>query len=250
MMSIFNEYADYYNLFYKDKDYKSETLYVDSLIKKYSTIKVTSILNIGCGSGNHDKYFSELGYNIEGFDISPKMIELANSKEIKNANFFVEDIKNFTSAKKYDCIVSLFHVLSYQTSNFEVNRMFEIAKNNLKEDGIFIFDCWYGPGVFNDPPVTRIKEFKNENEKILRIAEPEMHFDKNLVEVKYKLMVYDKNSTNSKEINEIHKMRYFFVPELKLFAEKNNLNYQKSFAWLTNEEPNRNNWNLVTLLKR
>ena len=33
---VFNEYAHYYDLLYKDKDYVGEAEYIDSLIKKYN----------------------------------------------------------------------------------------------------------------------------------------------------------------------------------------------------------------------
>ena len=32
---IFEKYAKYYDLLYKDKDYKAESEYISSLIKKY-----------------------------------------------------------------------------------------------------------------------------------------------------------------------------------------------------------------------
>ena len=35
-MSVFGNYAKYYNLLYEDKDYKEEVQYIESLIKKFS----------------------------------------------------------------------------------------------------------------------------------------------------------------------------------------------------------------------
>ena len=37
-MSNFQEYANYYNLLYQDKDYQSEVDYIERLIKKYAAI--------------------------------------------------------------------------------------------------------------------------------------------------------------------------------------------------------------------
>lgn len=244
-MSVFNDYADFYNVFYKDKDYEKEVEYVEGLIKQNIKLNAKTMLNIGCGSGNHDKYFSKKGYKIDGFDLSQKMIDKATELKLKNVNFFVEDIKTYNSPQKYDVIISLFHVLSYQISNQEVNKMFEIVKRNLNKGGVFIFDCWYGPGVLTDPPVIRVKEFQHDNKKIIRIAEPEIHSEKNYVDVNYKVIVSTSKSNLMSEINEKHSMRYFFLPELEIFATKNNLKILKILNWMDKTNPGVNSWNIV-----
>lgn len=243
-MKVFNEYADYYNILYKEKNYREETGYIESLIQKYSGIKPKDILNIGCGSGNHDIFFSERGYNIDGFDLSEKMIIQAKKLGLPNVNYFTENISTFKSEKKYDCIVSLFHVLSYQITNTEVNKMFSIVRENLKPGGVFVFDCWFGPAVLTDPPVCRVKDFETETELIKRIAVPDMNNIDNYVDVNYTLMVTDKKDKTLREFNETHRMRYFFQPEIELFCEKNFLKLEFCFEWLTNLTPNTNNWNI------
>ena len=243
-MAIFSKYADYYNLFYAEKDYKAEADYIDSLIKQYSEISVNHILNIGCGTGNHDQFLVDYGYQIDAFDMSEKMIKTAKSKKISNANFFVANTNTFFSDKKYDCIISLFHVLSYHINNDAVNKMFEIVKNNLKPGGIFIFDCWSGVGVLNDPPVVRVKDFDTVNEKILRIAIPEMHYELNVVDVNYRLKIEDRITHVTNEVIENHKMRYFFQTELLLYAKNNALEIDFFYEWMTRESLNKNSWNM------
>ena len=43
-------------------------------------------------------------------------------------------------------MISLFHVMSYQTDNNDILSAFQSARNALNIGGIFIFDVWYGPG--------------------------------------------------------------------------------------------------------
>jgi hypothetical protein len=57
-------------------------------------------------------------------------------------------------------VFSLFHVMSYQTSNKDLQDAFETAKINLKPGEIFIFDCWYGSSVLTDRPVGRVNALK------------------------------------------------------------------------------------------
>ena len=72
----FGDYSKYYDLLYKEKDYKGETDYVLSLTKNHSTIEVNDIIDLGCGSGKHDSYFSN-NFHVTGIDLSEQMINIA-----------------------------------------------------------------------------------------------------------------------------------------------------------------------------
>ena len=53
---VFEKYAQYYDLLYQEKDYRSETDYILSLIKKYQP-KTEKILEFGSGSGYMADYW-------------------------------------------------------------------------------------------------------------------------------------------------------------------------------------------------
>ena len=106
--------------------------------------------------------------------------------------------------------------MSYQNSNEELIKAFEVAKNHLNDDGIFVFDFWYGPAVLTDLPTTRVKRFENESIKVTRLAEPVLHAQANVVDVNYDVFIEDKISKEVVEKKELHKMRYFFDIELEM----------------------------------
>ena len=58
---------DYYNLFYENKDYKSEAKYIHDKLIKYQ-LKGNSILELGCGTGKHAQNLSKFGYQILGIE--------------------------------------------------------------------------------------------------------------------------------------------------------------------------------------
>ena len=62
-MEVFQDYAYYYNAFYKDKDYQEEARQIDYILKRYNK-KIKSIINFGCGTGRHDIELSRLGYEV------------------------------------------------------------------------------------------------------------------------------------------------------------------------------------------
>ena len=55
-MQTFQDYAYYYNAFYKDKDYKTEAGVVDKLLKRYNP-QINRIINFGCGTRLQTRIF-------------------------------------------------------------------------------------------------------------------------------------------------------------------------------------------------
>lgn len=217
-MEVFKDYAYYYNAFYQDKDYKSEALQVDYLLKKYGE-NIQKIINYGCGTGRHELELSKIGYQCTGIDMSSLMIEIAQKNAMKEGldiNYYVAKIQEYRPQKKYDAVISLFHVMSYQNSNEDILSALRAARAALEQGGIFLFDVWYGPGVLSDKPVVRVKEVEDEQNRLLRIAKPVMHERENIVDVCYEVFVIDKGTGHTKAINEVHNMRYFFRPELEI----------------------------------
>ena len=75
---VFQEYAEYYDLIYQDKDYLSETDYVISLIEKYHP-NSENVLELGSGSGIHGRILASKGFKVSGIERSQHMIDLGLS---------------------------------------------------------------------------------------------------------------------------------------------------------------------------
>ncbi len=249
-MSRFGKvYASYYDLLYRDKSYENEAKYVRKLLKKYAK-GAKSILDLGCGTARHDELLCKY-YDICGVDISLDMLEMAKKRAKEgNLSFIHSDILTLDLQKTYDGAISLFHVLSYQNTNKEAYKMFEVAKKHLKKGGIFIFDFWYGPAVLTDPPCVRVKKLENENIQVTRVANPMTHPMKNIVDVEYDIFIKNKKTKSINEFEETHKMRYFFDNELELMCKKTGFKVLKKYKWLSREKPSLQSWNVVWVVKK
>lgn len=247
-MKVFDSYSKYYDLLYREKDYESEAKYIELLIKKFKPGSKT-VLDLGCGTGRHDLIFAERGYDVTGVELSKKMHKIAEQKQrengVKNLKFICSNIKDIKLGLKYDVIVSLFHVLSYQTSNEDIGMMLAAVKEHLKPGGIFLFDFWYGPAVLITKPERRMKVFKDKEVTVRRQAAPVMRVSENLVEVNYKVDVKQNDSGKTSEIKETHKMRYFFIPEIKLFLNNNKMKLLKCEEWMTRKSPTEKSWSVL-----
>lgn len=245
-MEAFQDYAYYYNAFYQDKDYAAESRQVDTLLKRYGD-NIKKIINYGCGTGRHDIELSKLGYDCSGIDMSPLMIEIAkknykNIGEGVNCDFAVADIRTYESKIRYDAVISLFHVMSYQNSNNDILAAFRSARKVLKDGGLFLFDCWYGPGVLSDPPVVRVKKVEDDSYKLIRIARPVMHDRTNIVDVCYEVLVIEKETGCTKMIDETHHMRYFFSPELEFYLKDTGFELIDNLDCVTLGETKYSSW--------
>ncbi len=215
MDNQFNVLAKYYDLIYEGKDTNNEVLYLDSLLKKYGS-NISSLLEFGLGTGRHAKKLIDLGYKVHGIERSKNMVSKLN--KIKGLEYSIGDIEKINLNIKFDALLSLFHVISYQTTNKKLLGVFQNAKNHLKNGGLFIFDIWYSSAVNFIKPSTRVKRFSDKNVEITKIAEPKIHYRLNRVDVNYTFFVEDKKSKHISYCKEIHPMRHFSIPEIEFFA--------------------------------
>ena len=254
-MPTFGNYSRYYNLLYKDKDYKGEAGFIHDLIRKYSP-GAKSILDLGCGTGRHDLLLAEKGYAITGVDMSEEMItvarqttEQASAAKGNPPSFYNDDIRTFRMDKKFDVAISLFHVMSYQTINEDFLSALKTAKAHLATGGIFVFDFWYGPAVLTDRPVVRVKKLEDDQIQVIRLAEPVMHANKNLVDVNYTVWIKDKKSTMTEEIRETHNMRYWFLPEIEHLIKEAGFEMLNHGEWMTEKQPGFDTWGVYMVAR-
>jgi len=245
---VFGHYARYYDLMYKDKDYVGETAYVQQLIQAHFPA-AKSILNLGCGSGRHDIEMARLGYQVHGMDRSTTMLEMAHEKrgsldpELASRLQFSEgDVRDFQFNATYDVVTALFHVMSYQTTDGDLNAAFDRAFEHLNPNGLLVFDCWFGPAVLHDRPEKRHRILEDAAVHISRNARPLMRPELNTVEVHYDLEITDKLTQQSYTHQELHPMRYLFEEELQALIAARGLELLVSEQWMTGRPLDNSTW--------
>lgn len=243
-MSIFNsDYTQQYDLFYKDKNYQAEADYVAGLIQTFQPESKT-ILDLGCGTGRHDSCFINMGFSTVGVDSSNEMIQLSTRTHSghNSPKFVLGDIRHIRLDSIFDVVVSLFHVISYQTTNQDITDTFDTARSHLSPGGLFIFDFWYGPAVLTDLPAVRCREFNADDRTVVRIAEPELLPNNNSVKIAYNIFFKAAGDDKYKRSCETHTMRYFFEPELHDLAHKHGFDIVRFCGWMSNDLPDLSTW--------
>ena len=247
MTELFDAIGKYYDLVYQNKDYFTEVNYIHQLIKKYSD-QTKNILEFGSGTGKHASYLVDKGYEIDGIERSKSMVKFASKKSGFTSH--IGDIKTINLKKEFDAVISLFHVVSYQTKNSDVQELLSNARRHLKTGGLFIFDIWYTPAVLSIVPSNRVLRISNEEIEVTRIAEPDMLINENIVNVNYQFFVKNKLDNNFKTFHENHPMRHFSLPEIKYFAKTNGFLIKKSEEWITGNLPSKKTWSISLIMKK
>ncbi len=256
-MNVFGDYARYYNVLYRDKDYSGETTFILNCLKRYGSCP-TTLLDLGCGTGRHALEMSKRGISATGVDISTTMLAMGQSlysnvpemDAIKIPQLLKGDVRTVRLNKTFDVVTSLFHVMSYQNTEEDALAVLETAWIHLNSGGFFLFDFWYGPGVLTDPPTERDRQMENDQTLIQRHAHPVHRVNDNIVEVQYSITLMDKISGAQSILNEVHSMRYWFLPELRHLASQSGFSVTAEGAWLSFDTPVCNTWNAWILIKK
>jgi hypothetical protein len=139
-------------------------------------------------------------------------------------------------------------VISYLTTNDDLLSTFRNVNKHLNVAGIFLFDIWYTPAVYNLKPEVRIKRLTDQEASLTRIAEPVINWNNNVVDVNYE--IYIESMSKNAKVNEKHSMRHFSLPELELLAEITGFEFKHSEEWLTQEAPSQNTWGVTCIFKK
>jgi len=253
---VFSRYAECYDALYQDKDYQSETRFVLKLLGKYG-VRHGAILELGCGTGAYTGLLAKHYSPVVGIDFSRGMLAQAKmklerlpEKFVKRIHFHYGDIRTIRLRRKFNAVLAMFHVLSYQESNHDLAAAFETAASHLSDGGLFLCDFWYGPGVLSEPPEYRTKKVENAEHCIIRAATPELYPSRNAVLVHYNILYLNKQQGVSQRIKENHLMRYLFKPEIEELCQGAGFQLAQFGEWMTGKEPTLKTWNAYLVARR
>ena len=243
----FDAYSRYYDLINDDKSYDLEVDYICSLLRCLEFVG-KDILEFGSGTGIHGRMLANRGFNVQGVELSHHMIDKA--LEIDGFSCIQGDIRYVDLGKKFDIVLSLFHVISYQVTNDDLVKSFRTAALHLKKGGLFIFDVWYSPAVYAQKPSVRTKYKEIDDLKLLRVSEPTIFTQKNQVDVKFKIFDNDSSISSFENFEEKHSMRHFSIPEIELLANFTGFKLIKSEEFLTSNSPSTESWGVCFVLEK
>lgn len=245
-LGVFDLYAAYYDLLYRDKDYAAEATYVARLLREV-TPQPKRLLELGCGTGGHALELARMGLDVNGIDLSAAMVQRAVERRAavpevaSRVSFARGDVRSHRDGNRYDAVISLFHVMSYQVSNEDLADAFVTARTHLSPGGAFLFDAWWGPAVLSDRPRNVSKNAADERVEVQRRTRPVMCFDQNVVDVHFDVDIRARDG-RTEHVEELHRMRYLFGPEVRLMLADAGFELQRAEAWMSGASLDDRTW--------
>jgi len=133
----------YYDIIY-DADTRKEGRFLEAIAKKFSISKSTSkILEPACGSGRLVRELARRKWEVQGFDLNPKMLEFCRARCNRlqfKPTLWIGDMKKFSPSKneRVDLIHCLINTFRYLLSEGEARTFFESVQRALRPGGVFV----------------------------------------------------------------------------------------------------------------
>jgi len=245
------DYSKIYDFLYTNKDYTKETNLIKKILKKYLP-NSKSLLDLGCGTGLYSNLMTKFNFNVVGVDRSSNMLNIAKHKYKKNKklSFIKSSIENIRLNKKFDIISALFHILSYHTTEREIDKFFSKSHMLLNKNGILIFDFWYEDGVFSLQSPLRVREINNSNYKIIRITVSKWYKKISQIFDIHNLIILNKKNKKISKFQETHRMRYFNMKSIKKKLIKHKFNFLESLDLQAGKSVSKNSWGALVVARK
>ncbi len=251
-MTVFADYAPWYDLLYQDKDYASEVDFVEGRLRVHGAL-TGKLLDLGCGTGLHAVEFARRGWSVSGIDLSEEMIARAKARAAQahlDIPFRQGDACETGPERDFDAVVSLFHVASYQRDRERLEALFRTAHAALRPGGVFLFDYWYGGAVFAQGVETRVKEIERQPLRLTRIAQSEHDEPNATIVVNYTLFCENMDSSTIRRVDETHRMRYWFPFEIEAALSASGFQPEGTLAWLSDDPPSSKAWAAYSIARK
>jgi SAM-dependent methyltransferase len=245
-------YSSGYDLLNEGKNYSDELAFVFDAISSVSGNRFApkSVIDFGCGSGKHLAELDQSVSKVVGVDRSAEMLSVAKRNLPETYQLVNSEIGKFESTEKFDLVMSLFHVASYQTTVSEILAYWQSLSNCLSSEGYVFVDFWHRPPWENDPPIERMTEKSNENVTVKRRSVPKLDLVHGTVDIDIEVAFSSKDQ-QTENYAEQHRLRAFSALEIQLAGETKGLEVVKFGAWMDIEgELQPSTWYGYVILKK
>ncbi len=223
-MKLYHELAEYY--FAIENAHRDISKDASFISKIKSNFTFPSLLDLGCGTGEHLHHFNSMNIRCTGIDNSEDMLRIARERFPGSAEFLNRDMRNFDYFEEFDIVTCLFGSLDYITDDEEVHKVLWNTWRALKPGGTGVFEIW------NALPIIKIKKKDLDLVSDTNIGSTRIERERGfllmenskctIVEVNYRYTLY--GNSVSQSIRDRHIMRAYRRDEFEKFLTENGLN--------------------------
>ncbi len=142
----YGRFARYYDFIYHDiVDYDGDVAFLEAVFRRWSREEPRALLDLGCGTGNHDLPLARRGHPVTGLDLSPSQLAVARAKAKRArlpVRFVQGDMRSFDLGEAYDAAVCMFGAFGHLLEPSDVVRCLRSLRRHLIPGGLFVFEFW------------------------------------------------------------------------------------------------------------
>ncbi len=132
--------SPYYHILYQNRDTEEAQFFIKNLIKYLNISIQHTLLDVACGRGRHSIFLNQLGYTIEGIDLSTQNIESAKVHTNSNLHFEIHDIRKPYKKEFFDFAFNMFTSFGYFEKDSDHQMAISSIADSLKRDGVLVLD--------------------------------------------------------------------------------------------------------------
>ena len=138
----FDRLADYYDILHDDVDYAAECALLEEVFSRYMDRRPATVLDLGCGTGNHARILATLGHRVTGIDVSAGMVRVAKRKArgVPNLEFVRADMRRFALGRRVDAAVSMDGAFTHLLTERDILAHFRAVRRHLSPEGVYVFE--------------------------------------------------------------------------------------------------------------
>ncbi len=208
-----------------------------------------SLLDLGCGTGEHMDALSRRGFLCTGIDISDDMLKTARKRFPDAGRFIKADITKLDFYEEYNIAISLFGTLNYLIENEKIDNAFWNIWRALKPGGKAVLEIW------NSFPIEKIRNKEvglvSTTRKGATVIERHRGFtllegeNGTIVQVDYRYLIAGNGA--KREITDRHIMRAFSRDEISTLLSANGFRPEAVYAGTRREGFNETSNRMVVV---
>ncbi|MGT2884609.1 class I SAM-dependent methyltransferase [Streptococcus ferus] len=120
-----------------DVELESQVNFLENTYLKSRLKNKIKVLDLCCGTGRHIKKLSDKGYSIDGVDMNPQAVNIAQ-ENLAQGKIYLSDVQFFNPNIKYDLIYSMESSIGYLPDNQTVDIFKNISTHLLSDNGVVV----------------------------------------------------------------------------------------------------------------
>jgi ubiquinone/menaquinone biosynthesis C-methylase UbiE len=140
--NLFDQIAEYYDVLHDNVDYPAECTLLEAVFSRFLPRKPASLLDLGCGTGNHALILAKRGYRVTGIDSSAGMLRVARAKVQgrPSLTFLRADMRRFDLGRRFDAALCMDGAFTHLLTERDLLAHLRTVRRHMTPGGVYAFE--------------------------------------------------------------------------------------------------------------